>query len=63
MSKASKAAAKAAKHARRLEAMQRIGEIRAVAYGVRPNDPGYVHVTVWLSEGVRVEWWPGGGKW
>jgi hypothetical protein len=52
-----------ARRARREEASLRMSEVEAVAFKVRRNDPGCIHVTVWLSANNRVEWWPSTGKW
>ncbi|MGR3464073.1 hypothetical protein [Limimaricola sp.] len=48
---------------RRMAAKRRMGEVRALALRVVVRDPKATHVTVWLTETRRAEWWPGTGKW
>ena len=58
-----KRALKEAKQKRRDEAGVRLPEIEAIARRVRVNDLDHIHITVWVTDKQRVEWWPGTGKW
>lgn len=48
---------------RREVARQNLPRVEALAVEVRVNRPDYSHITVWVSDGSRLEWWPGNHKW
>ena len=49
------------RQAARAEAKRRLDEIRAVE--VRVNDEIGSHITAFLADGSRVDWWPGARHW
>lgn len=51
------------RHVRRQVAREQMPRVEALAYKVRVNKPDTSHVTVWLNEQARAEWWPGSHKW
>ena len=51
------------KTTRRVEAMKRLSEVKAITRSVVRRDHKGKHVSVTLLDGRRVEWWPSTGKW
>lgn len=54
---------KADRKARRAEAQRVIRHLGDLVVRHRTNDTKGSHITLWLSETRRVEWWPGTMRW
>lgn len=54
---------RSARRARRAEAQRVIRHLGNLVERHRVNDRLGAHVTLWLTRGRRVEWWPGACRW
>lgn len=56
-------ASRALRHRRREQAILVAERLKPEIHTVRINDTKGSHITIWIEEGRRIEWWPATERW